>query len=129
MNKLSFLININKNSLLVKFENEKKVTDFNFKNNYEYLGELYKSLSKLNKEKKISIIFDIEPLPFVFILTICKIQFETKKFNTNFEIYIKCKETFNFIKELQFDDKKIPEDFKYLEEFKNLKINLYLTKV
>ncbi len=65
---ITFNINIHKNSLLIKGEIP---DDFE---TFELLGKFIDSLSKLNKELEIVILFDMKKVPFMFIMYLNKIQ-------------------------------------------------------
>ncbi len=65
---ITFNINIHKNSLLIKGEIP---DDFE---TFELIGKFIDSLSKLNKELEIVILFDMKKVPFMFIMYLNKIQ-------------------------------------------------------
>ena len=65
---ITFNINIHTNSLLVKGE-----IPADFKT-FEILGKFIDAISKLNKELEIVILFDMDKVPFMFILYLNKIQ-------------------------------------------------------
>ena len=65
---ITFNINIHNNSLLVKGDIPDGFETF------EVLGKFIEALSKLNKELEIVILFDMQMVPFMFILYLNKMQ-------------------------------------------------------
>jgi hypothetical protein len=75
---------------------------------YQYLGLIYKALKELNKNKTITIYFNLLKLPFVFLLVLIKIKLST---GTKFKIFIKDEDTLKFIEDFINSDPKKNKEF------------------
>jgi molybdopterin-guanine dinucleotide biosynthesis protein A len=98
MNRIDFFVNIQKNSLLIKGNIPSEL------GTYEAIGGLFNSLSKLNKDLEIVILFDMPKVPFIFILYLNKIQKTIKKEENKelfFTVVTKDKDLLNFLNEFK----------------------------
>jgi len=113
MKKLSILCNLDKNSLYVCLRENGKIIHEPIKNsNYEFLGALFNSIRKLNKDLPITIIFDFgnSNTPFAFLLLLLKIKINT---GIVLNVYISDKDTYDFINEFINTDPLETKEFFY----------------
>ena len=113
MKKLSILCNLDKNSLYIGIrENGKIIHESLEDSNYKYLGAIFNSIGKLNKNLPITIIFDFgnKNTPFAFLLLLLKIKVNT---GINLNVYINDKDTYDFINEFINTDPMKTKEFFY----------------
>lgn len=89
--------------------------------NYKYIGLLFNSIGKLNKNKPMKIIFNLKKLPFIFILLILKIKANT---NIDIRLVITDSTTYDFIQEFINADPNETRNF-FTKTTANLKDNKY----
>lgn len=115
------------NTLLISIvENGNIILDELSKNdenldNYKYIGLLFNSIGKLNKNKPMKIIFNLKKLPFIFILLILKIKANT---NIDIQLVITDSTTYDFIQEFINADPNETRNF-FTKTTANLKDNKY----
>jgi hypothetical protein len=113
MKKLSILCNLDKNSLYIGIrENGKIIHEPIEDSNYKYLGAIFNSIGKLNKDLPITVIFDFgdKNTPFAFLLLLLKIKVNT---GINLNVYINDKDTYDFINEFINTDPMKTKEFFY----------------
>lgn len=130
--KFSIMENKNKNSVYVCIKKDGSILDTSNtkedwlnisdgKNTYQYLGLLFNAIGNLDKDKLITIIYDMR-IPFAFILLILKIKASTK---TKFRILINDKDTYDFIQDFINTDPKDTKNFFFKNSDNILKDNKY----
>jgi len=111
MKKLSYLVKDN-DCLITVVENDNIVLDTIPKeiDTYILFGKLFETLSQLDKEKEITLYFNLEKIPFAFILTILKINVTS---GSKIKIRIKDEETMSFLNDFINTSNEETVDFFY----------------
>jgi len=119
--KNSLYICLKKNNNILEIQKDDILNLSDKKDSYEYLGMVFNAIGTLNKEKLITIIYDMR-IPFAFILLILKIKAST---GSKFQILMRDKDTYNFIQEFLEADPEETKEFFYKTSDNLLKDNKF----